>query len=90
LRIPVIATNIVTTTVTVPDGGTVLMGGVKTKTERRNEAGVPILSKIPYINRLFTDTGTESLTSSLLIMATPRIIILEEEEELLGKATIAF
>jgi type II secretory pathway component GspD/PulD (secretin) len=89
LRIPVIATNFVSTVVTVPDGGTILMGGLKTKTERRNEAGVPVLSKIPYINRLFTDTGVQSQTSSLLLMVTPRIIILEEEEDLLGK-TLAF
>ena len=43
----------VQTTVTVPDGGTVLMGGLKVMSEGRNEYGPPILSQIPYLNRLF-------------------------------------
>src|SRR5262249_15685946 len=51
-------TNIsVSTTVSVPDGGTVLLGGLKTLVEARNEFGVPVLSKIPYVNRLFRNVG---------------------------------
>jgi len=89
LVVPIISTNFVFTAVTVPDGGTVLMGGLKTKTEIRNEFGVPILNKLPYVQRLFSNTGVSSVSRSLLLMVTPRIIILEEEEELLGK-TLAF
>jgi general secretion pathway protein D len=75
----------VTTTVSVPDGGTVLLGGIKRLREGRNEFGVPILSKIPYINRLFKNVGIGRTTDSLMLMVTPRIIIQEEEEEkLLG------
>ncbi len=75
----------VTTTVSVPDGGTVLLGGIKRLSEGRNENGVPILSKIPYINRLFKNVGIGRTTSSLMMMVTPRIIIQEEEEQrLLG------
>ncbi len=75
----------VTTTVSVPDGGTVLLGGIKRLSEGRNEHGVPILSKIPYINRLFRNVGIGRTTSSLMMMVTPRIIIQEEEEQkLLG------
>ena len=47
----------VATTVSVPDGGTVLLGGVKRLREGRNEFGVPLLSKIPYIDRLFRNVG---------------------------------
>jgi general secretion pathway protein D len=86
--VPIISTNFVFTTVSVPDGGTVMMGGLKTKREFRNEFGTPILNKIPYVQRLFMNTGVSSSTQSLLLMVTPRIIIQEEEEELLGK-TIA-
>jgi general secretion pathway protein D len=75
----------VTTTVSVPDGGTVLLGGIKRLSEGRNERGVPVLSKIPYINRLFKNVGIGRTTSSLMMMVTPRIIIQEEEEQkLLG------
>jgi general secretion pathway protein D len=72
------------TAVSVPDGGTVLLGGVKRLKEGRNMAGVPILNKIPYISRLFKNSGVGRETDSLMMMVTPRIIIQEEEEELLG------
>ncbi len=74
----------VTTTVSVPDGGTILLGGIKRLSEGRNEKGVPILNKIPFINRLFKNTGIGRETTSLMMMVTPRIIIQEEEEEHLG------
>lgn len=70
----------VNTTVNVPDGGTVLLGGLKRLSEGRNEFGPPILSKIPYIDRLFKNVGYGRETTSLLMMVTPRIIINEEEE----------
>ena len=67
----------VNTTVTVPDGGTVLLGGIKRLREGRNQAGVPILNKIPYVNRLFRNTGIGRETQRLMMMVTPRIIIQE-------------
>jgi general secretion pathway protein D len=77
----------VVTTVSVPDGGTVLLGGIKRLSEGRSEFGVPLLSKIPYINRLFRNVGIGRETDSLMMMVTPRIIIQEEEEERLGVST---
>jgi general secretion pathway protein D len=76
----------VVTTVSVPDGGTVLLGGIKRLSEGRSEFGVPLLSKVPYINRLFRNVGIGRDTDSLMMMVTPRIIIQEEEEERLGIA----
>jgi type II secretory pathway component GspD/PulD (secretin) len=78
---PVTTTLSVQTTVLVPDGGTVLLGGLKRLSEGRNEYGPPILSKVPYVNRLFRNVGYGRQASSLLMMVTPRIIIQEEEEE---------
>ena len=85
IQLPEFLFTTVTTTVSVPDGGTVLLGGIKRLREGRNEFGVPILSKVPYINRLFKNVGLGRTTDSLMLMVTPRIIIQEEEEEkLLG------
>jgi general secretion pathway protein D len=87
IQLPEFLFTTVTTTVSVPDGGTVLLGGIKRLREGRNEFGVPILSKIPYINRLFKNVGLGRTTDSLMLMVTPRIIIQEEEEEkLLGES----
>ena len=52
--------------------------------EGRNAQGVPVLSKLPYINRLFKNVGIGRESQSLMLMVTPRIIIQEEEEEKLG------
>lgn len=71
----------VQTTVSVPDGGTVVLGGLKTLSEGRNEFGPPILSKIPYLNRLFRNTGYGREAQNTLILVTPRIIINREEAE---------
>ena len=79
---PVVEVISVQTTVSVPDGGTVLLGGIKRLREGRNMAGVPILNKIPYVSRLFKNSGVGRDTESVMMMVTPRIIIQEEEEEL--------
>lgn len=84
VQLPTFSYITVTTTVSVPDGGTVLLGGIKRLSEGRNEFGTPILNKIPYINRLFKNVGIGRETQSLMMMVTPRIIIQEEEEERLG------
>lgn len=86
VQLPQFAFTSVSTTVSVPDGGTILLGGIKRLQEGRNEAGVPVLSKFPYINRLFRNVGIGRTTQSLMMMVTPRIIIQEEEESKLGIA----
>lgn len=77
---PTAAVIAIQTTVNVPDGGTVLLGGLKWMAESRNESGPPILSKIPYVNRLFKNVGFGRDGATLMLMVTPRIIINEEEE----------
>ena len=84
VQLPTFAFTTVSTTVSVPDGGTVLLGGIKRLFEARSERGVPMLNKIPYVNRLFKNVGIGRETSSLMLMVTPRIIIQEEEEAKLG------
>ena len=80
IQLPIIATTSVSTVVSVPDGGTILMGGIKRMTELRSERGVPFLSNVPYINRLFKNVSIGRETSNLMMMVTPRIIIQAEEE----------
>jgi len=84
VQLPTFEVISVATTVSVPDGGTVLLGGIKRLREGRNEFGVPLLSKVPYIDRLFRNVGIGRETDSLMMMVTPHIIIQEEEEERLS------
>ena len=71
----------INTTVSVPDGGTVLIGGLKQVGEIEMEAGVPILSKIPLLKRAFTNTTTVKDTQTLLILIKTKILIQNETEE---------
>ena len=69
------------TQVSIPDGGTVLLGGLKQVGEVEIEAGVPILSKVPVMNRFFTNRSTVKDTRTLLILMKAKIIIQDEAEE---------
>ncbi len=80
VQLPSFASTSVSTTVNVPDGGTIMLGGIKRLSEGRVERGTPFLSKIPFVSRLFRNVGIGRESSSLMLMVTPRIIIEEEEE----------
>ncbi len=89
VQLPTFAQTSVSTTVSVPDGGTILLGGIKRLREGRTERGVPMLSKLPYVSRLFKNVGIGRETTTFMMTVTPRIIIPEEEEEnLLGSANL--
>ena len=82
VQLPQTQTTIVETShVAVPDGGTLLLGGQRLAGETEVEAGVPILSKIPVINRLFTNRSYVRDTGILLILVQPTIIINKEWEK---------
>ncbi len=80
IELPVFQRSTVETSVSVPDGGTILLGGIKRLAEGDVEHGLPVLSKIPYVSRLFTNTAAIQDSQSLMLMVTPRIIIQEEDE----------
>lgn len=73
---PTFAYAQIATTVTVPDGGTVLLGGIKPLPD--NKYGVPVLARVPYITRLFYNPKNPNKSTSLMLMVTPRVIILED------------
>ena len=81
LSLPTYSQIIYNTTVSVPDGGTVLLGGLKQVGEIEVDAGVPILSKIPVLKRAFTNTASVRDTRTLLILVKSKILIQKEVEE---------
>jgi hypothetical protein len=72
--------NSINTTVTVPDGGTGLLGGITYAREGSVSRGVPLLNKIPYLNRLFRNQAIGRDVGASQYTIIPRIINLEEEE----------
>ena len=70
-------------TVCVPDKGILMIGGLGKSSEARTSKGVPILSKIPIVKRIFSsNTIDRDITTegNLIILIKPTILIREEEE----------
>ena len=70
---PAINTQSMTTQVTVPDGGTTVVGGVLSDDEREGIDRTPGLSRIPLFGNLFKRKATRRDTSEILFFITPRI-----------------
>jgi general secretion pathway protein D len=71
----------VKTTVSVPDGGTLLLGGQTVAGETEREIGAPVLSQIPLLRRLFTNRSVAKDEQILLILVRPTIILQREIEQ---------
>jgi len=76
---PVIETRKASTTVVVRDGETLVIGGMMRKSKSPTQTGIPILSKIPIIGRLFGSSTHQEEQTELLIFITPRVIANPEE-----------
>ncbi len=83
IQLPELEVTQVRSTVSVPDRGTLLLGGQRLVGEVEIEAGVPVLSKLPVLNRLFTNNSVVKDERTLLILIKPTIILQSEQEELL-------
>lgn len=80
IREPETEISRVETRVSVPDKGTLVLGGQKVTVEAERESGVPILSKIPFIGRAFSNRSKVKDQKILLILVQPTIILQEETE----------
>ncbi|MFD0894786.1 hypothetical protein KBB96_04785 [Luteolibacter ambystomatis] len=74
LTVPTIITREMTTTVTVPNNQTVVLGGLIISRDRDSVSGIPILSRIPGLGKLFSSTSKEKEKSELLIFMQPSIV----------------
>ena len=79
LRVPDINTESLSTSVTVRDGSAVILGGIMTTTSSDASGGIPILSRIPGIGRIFGSNDVTSNESELIIMIQPRIMVSQAE-----------
>ncbi len=70
---PAINTQSMTTEVTVPDGGTTVVGGVLFDDERESQDRTPGLASIPLLGNLFKRKGVQRNTNEILFFITPRI-----------------
>jgi general secretion pathway protein D len=85
---PVLSTRKVTTSVSVYDGQTVVLGGLMREDVQKTEDKTPIIGDIPSVGRLFRTNVDQHIKRNLVIFVTARVITPsglafnnEEEEE---------
>jgi type II secretory pathway component GspD/PulD (secretin) len=74
VTVPEIATQELTTTVIVPDRGTILLGGLITQQDDKTVSGVPFLSTIPLMGTLFKSTTDTTRREELVVMIQPSVV----------------
>lgn len=72
--IPTIGTEEIFTTVKVPNNGTIVLGGLITERTTDNKSGIPILSSIPGLGKIFSSTSKATEKEELVILIQPKII----------------
>ena len=74
LTSPIFLDRTATTTVTVRDNETVVLGGLITTRDEVREQKVPLIGDIPILGRLFSNEKTETKHTELLVILTPRVV----------------
>ena len=88
--IPRIATRVLKTNVNVPNGATIVLGGLRIARNTTSKSGIPYLSKIPVLGSLFRSTRNSKTRDELVILLrptvsqTPRGVIDQRERQLEG------
>jgi type II secretory pathway component HofQ len=71
---PIIARQEASTRALVPDGDTLVIGGIVQEQRRKNERSVPFLGDIPLLSWAFRRNEGAQTNRELLIFITPRIL----------------
>jgi general secretion pathway protein D len=79
------ATRSIQTSVTLPDGATMWLGGIIRDDNTSGESGIPYLSEIPLIGGLFGSRSKSNIKTTLYFFCTPRI--LDDFQELADLST---
>jgi general secretion pathway protein D len=69
--VPRIATRVLQTTVSVPNEGTLALGGLIRARNSKTTSGIPYLSRIPVLGPLFRRTTTDKSRTELVILMRP-------------------
>ena len=83
LLIPQLTYQSTRTSVTIPDGGSLVIAGMTNGESIREHAGVPFLSHIPFLGRLFSKNGKqETLLKSMIVVQADDVMFEEIERNL--------
>ncbi len=79
-EVPELRKQSLKTTVVMPDGGTLLLGGLKFYEDQTVESGIPILKDIPVLEFFFSRKGKYTGMKDLIVLLRVKILVMEELE----------
>ncbi len=77
--LPTILNRSVETSLTLRDGGSVVLGGLISRTSSQGEQGVPWLGKLPLIGQFFRVDSRNNSTTELFVMVVPYVVRDDQE-----------
>ena len=90
LESPTIFNRRLATTVTLKDGGSVLLGGLISETQSKGNSGVPGFGAIPLLGRIFRGDVSSTDRTELVMMIVPYVIENPGEANLLSEKALEF
>ena len=82
LELPNVEVRTMRSTVTLPDKGSLMLGGYVEGLRQRVHSGIPFLSHIPFLGRLFSKNGIYDENRHLMFLIQGEIVDMAEREEL--------
>jgi len=79
LQLPNLTVTQFSTTAKVPDGGTVLLGGLRQVLTKERRAEIPLLARLPLVSFLFKQEGSADENKSLMVMVRAQITDVRED-----------
>ena len=76
---PPISQRAVETQIAVQSGQTVLLGGLISENDLSSDSGVPGLSKVPVLGKLFGSTSKTRQRTEIIVLITPQVIASAED-----------
>ncbi|WP_457568366.1 type II secretion system secretin GspD [Desulfurobacterium sp.] len=77
--VPITSRRELDTTIKVPDGKTIVLGGLISRKTIKTMEGVPLLSSIPIVGNLFKYNSEDTEKTNLFIFMTPYVVETPEE-----------
>lgn len=71
---PVVTRRHITNQVQVPDGDTVVIGGLRRKVTEDKKESVPFLGELPGLGKLFSFTSMKESSTEMFVFITPHIV----------------
>jgi len=84
VELPELEVKRLRTTVTMPDGSTLLLGGMKISNEQKFDTGLPFFKHIPILSFFLSRKAQYQSKRKLLILVKATIVIPEETEPKIG------